>query len=414
VPAPAEPGGWAGAGGGHCSPALKRRRVLLPIASEEALAADSPQTVASTGPGSPAQDAPQDDPEPVGPETGLGDPAAPPRPAGLRNLGNTCYLNAVIQAVCSLQEVMAALQVEACRTQLGPGSLVQCTVDLQERLLAAADQQVWSVSPARMRDRFVQAAPAFAGCLQQDAHEFFLEYVNQLDEEIKRQRRLQLQEQVQEGNVRRRDTDESDAPLHFDAEVTKHLTCSDCKVHREVPEHFNDFSLDFCLEGGHTVERMLTAYFEGEEVAVTCEKCGAAGAVLRKLLTRPPRVLALHLKRFRYSTFTGGYEKQSASVEVPAELDLAAHTPQPKPGARRALGARSAQYDLQAAVAHDGASPRSGVWHMYDDSFVQELREDALQRMGSHAYILFYRRRQGAHRSSETSDIERVPVCGGA
>jgi len=160
-------------------------------------------------------------------------------------------------------------------------------------------------------------------------------------------------------------------------------------------------------------------------VAVTCEKCGAAGAVLRKLLTRPPRVLALHLKRFRYSTFTGGYEKQSASVEVPAELDLAAHTPQPKPGARRALGARSAQYDLQAAVAHDGASPRSGhyvcytrdgsgVWHMYDDSFVQELREDALQRMGSHAYILFYRRRQGAHRSSETSDIERVPVCGGA
>ncbi|CAK0881268.1 unnamed protein product [Prorocentrum cordatum] len=118
---------------------------------------------------------------------------------------------------------MGALQVEACRTQLGPGSLVQCTVDLQERLLAAADQQVWSVSPARMRDRFVQAAPAFAGCLQQDAHEFFLEYVNQLDEEIKRQRRLQLQEQVQEGNVRRRDTDESDAPLHFDAEVTKHL-----------------------------------------------------------------------------------------------------------------------------------------------------------------------------------------------
>lgn len=342
-------------------------------------------------------------------------------------MGNTCYLNAVTQAVRSLLDFMAALQAVACRAQLGPGSLVQCTVDLQERLraAAAADQQVWSVSPARLRDRFVQAAPAFANYLQQDAHEFFLEYVNQLDEEIREQRRLRLQEQALEGNVRRRDTDEPDAPLHFDAEVTKQLTCTDCKVHREVPEHFNDFSLDFCPEGGHTVERMLSSYFEGEEVAVTCEKCGAAGAMLWKRLTRPPRVLALHLKRFRYCTFTGGYEKQSASVAVPAELDLAAYLPQRKSGARRALGARSALYDLQAAVAHDGATPRSGhyvcyardgsgIWRMYDDSFVQELREDALHRIGGHAYILFYRRREGAERSSETSDIERVPNCGGA
>jgi len=133
-------------------------------------------------------------------------------------------------------------------------------------------------------------------------------------EEIREQRRLRLQELA--APLHRRDTDEPDAPLHFDAEVTKQLTCTDCKVHREVPEHFNDFSLDFCPEGGHTVERMLSSYFEGEEVAVTCEKCGAAGAMLWKRLTRPPRVLALHLKRFRYCTFTGGYEKHSASVAM--------------------------------------------------------------------------------------------------
>jgi uncharacterized UBP type Zn finger protein len=251
--------------------------------------------------------------------------------------------------------------------------------------------------------------------MQQDAHEFYLEFVNQLSEDV----RAVLQGSPPCAAA-------VPAPLHFEAEVAKQLTCARCGVCRDIREYFNDFSLDLCPPESPFLEQMVNSYFEPEQVSARCEACGCESATLHKRITRPPAVLALHLKRFKYTGLTGTCEKRSSPIVVPQDLDLSSVAASCCSTAKKPL-----HYELRAAVAHDGYYPRSGhyicyargdsgAWHMYDDSFVQELSGDAFEEIGGHVYMLFYARQRGVAQSSASLAeeslviIERAHGCGGA
>ncbi|CAE8609800.1 unnamed protein product, partial [Polarella glacialis] len=103
---------------------------------------------------------------------------------GLQNLGNTCYLNAVTQALCSLREFVVDLSampqaLPACES----GSLFTRTVEILKQMNTPGGT-AGPLSPARLREQIALASPMFRGHGQQDAHEFLLEYVNQLHDEL--------------------------------------------------------------------------------------------------------------------------------------------------------------------------------------------------------------------------------------
>eukprot|EP00971_Amphidinium_carterae_P013852 272898-Amphidinium_carterae.1 len=103
---------------------------------------------------------------------------------GLRNLGNTCYLNAVMQALHSLSEFVASLKTLPQRfPNAADGDLFRCTIDILGQMSSPAALN-GPLSPAKLRERIASVSPAFRGNGQQDAHEFFLEYVNQLHDEL--------------------------------------------------------------------------------------------------------------------------------------------------------------------------------------------------------------------------------------
>jgi len=344
------------------------------------------------------------------------------RPAlafGLRNLGNTCYLNAVTQAIGSLREFVEDLR--GMPNQLpgaGEGALFKCTVEILKKMQETTNFAL-ALSPAKLREQIAIAAPMFQGNGQQDAHEFFLEYMNQLHDELLTAHKAHCQAFVAGG--------QGEVPVlatqsHFDAEVQRQLTCVQCGQARTVSERFRDFSLDF--SGGTHVEQlpaMLRRYFQPELLEATCEHCNAVEANLDTNLTEAPRVLALHLKRFVPNMEKQRYEKQHQAVDIPSLLDLgatlsgnAAGASPPRlparplaplaiaPDSPETKASVQLRYGLRAVVAHEGASPRaghyvcyaksaSGEWRLYDDSRVTRLADgEEPQDLGRKAYMLFY------------------------
>ncbi|CAE7322184.1 Usp37 [Symbiodinium sp. CCMP2592] len=337
---------------------------------------------------------------------------------GLQNLGNTCYLNAVTQAVGASREFVAELTSMATRwPHCTNGPLFKCSVDILQRLQAAQNAPL---SPAKLREQIAIAAPMFRGSGQQDAHEFFLEYINQLHDELLRGHKDWLA----------RTSAEDQEPVlatqnHFDAELLKQLTCTQCGKPRQVIERFRDFSLDFRTDANPlSIEAMFRSYFDAETVEAKCEHCEATSALLETQLTEAPRLLVLHLKRFVPNVEKQRYEKQHQSVQIPYMLDVEnilgkgsatgvsparlparplASTATPAAGApaSEAEPAEALVYKLRAIVSHEGASPRSGhyvcfaesakgEWSLFDDSRVKQFApgEEPWTTLGSKAYML--------------------------
>lgn len=78
---------------------------------------------------------------------------------------------------------------------------------------------------------------------------------------------------------------------------------------------------------------MLTSAFADEKVDYSCSNCGGKKATLKHKMAQLPRVLAVHLSRFR--VIDGFVDKNEQPVAIASMLDLDAfctkETREPKP-----------------------------------------------------------------------------------
>ena len=116
-------------------------------------------------------------------------------------------------------------------------------------------------------------------------------------------------------------------------------------------------------------------------------------------IKKPPHILVIHLKRFKYIEQLGRYKKLSYRVVFPLELKLS-----------NTVEDADIEYSLFAVVVHVGSGPNHGHyvslvkshnhWLFFDDENVEMIDESAVQTFfGSaqeyssntdHGYILFY------------------------
>ena len=94
------------------------------------------------------------------------------------------------------------------------------------------------LSQARLREEIAVASPRFGGNEKQDAHEFFLEYVNQLYNEFLAARAKWLKSM---NSVAGMEDATSLATMVFDSEVRKQLVCVQCGHSHRVTERLRDF-----------------------------------------------------------------------------------------------------------------------------------------------------------------------------
>lgn len=119
------------------------------------------------------------------------------------------------------------------------------------------------------------------------------------------------------------------------------------------------------------------------------------------MIKKPPQILVIHLKRFKYIEHLGRNKKLSYRVVFPIELKLINTTDTED---------SDIEYTLFAVVVHVGSGPNHGHyvslvkshnhWLYFDDENVEIIEEHSVQTFfGSaqeyssntdHGYILFY------------------------
>jgi len=95
------------------------------------------------------------------------------------------------------------------------------------------------------------------------------------------------------------DEDEiSPVESYFEMQVCVSLTCGSCHYARSHTEKYLHLSLEIGSESGCCVDDQLRKFFAPEERELKCEKCFFETATQKMEITKLPRALLLHFKRF--------------------------------------------------------------------------------------------------------------------
>jgi ubiquitin carboxyl-terminal hydrolase 12/46 len=176
-------------------------------------------------------------------------------------------------------------------------------------------------------------------------------------------------------------------------------------THRDEP--FMDLPLD--IEQNSSLTACLRKFSSTETLTARnkfyCETCCALQeAEKRMCLRRLPRILTLHLKRFKYVEQLQNFSKLSHRVVFPLELRL------PNMTTEREQDADEVLYKLFAVVIHIGRGPNhghyiavvkcQGLWFLFDDDLMECIDESVLPQvfgLSNHTggstntgYLLFY------------------------
>lgn len=355
------------------------------------------------------------------------------RVVGLRNLGNTCFMNAVLQSLSNIQEFCYYFkQLPSFDGQKSDGKRVYQSrgfKDTSDTLMTEELRKViisltqggtkGAISPESLFLVIWKVVPRFRGYQQQDAHEFLRYMLDRLHTEL-----LHLLPDftlhdssyislAQKGKS-------SIVTSVFGGTLQSEVRCLNCCTESKKHDPFLDLSLDIpdkfqfhhkkSKEGEETsppcsISDCLTSFIEVEELAETelyyCSSCKSKQRSTKRFwIRRLPNVLCLHLKRFRWHNFFRTKIDTHVLFPVTA-LDMSHFVLNSLRDTRRS-GTGSNLYDLAAVIVHHGSGAGSGhytafaindgQWFHFNDSTVRPTEADVVAKCKP--YILFYIRRE--------------------
>ncbi|KAL2295209.1 hypothetical protein Nmel_018370, partial [Mimus melanotis] len=274
--------------------------------------------------------------------------------AGLYNVGNTCFLNAVLQCLTYTPHWPTTCCPESTAR---PGFCMMCI--MEAHINKVLHSPVSAILPLAVLKVFRCIGGHFQPSREEDAHDFLCCTVNAMQRAcLSASSDLDLSSQST-----------TIVCQIFGGFLRSRVCCFSCKAISDSYEAFLDIPLDI-------KDFVRPEHLDGEN-CYKCTMCKKNIAASKRFTVHcAPKVLTVCLKRF--DCFTGG--KISKVVEYPEYLDL-------RPYMFQAEG-EPLHYSLYAVLVHSGAS--NGLWHQMDDESV-ELRclDTALRQQ---AYVLFYAR----------------------
>ncbi|URE06516.1 ubiquitin carboxyl-terminal hydrolase [Musa troglodytarum] len=308
--------------------------------------------------------------------------------AALVNLGNTCFLNAVLQCLThTVPLVQMIRKTDHSASHHGDDAGFCSFCALKAHINGCLFLSRLVVSPTYLAQNLSKISPHFGLGQQEDAHEFLHSFLDNVHARCLGRTAADRPASLEEDSI---------VKQVFGGRLRSQLRCCSCGHCSDTFEPLLDLSLEIDNVGsvGNALESFTKLErIDDPEVRFTCDGCQALVSMEKQLkLDRAPQVLALHLKRFKND---GSFSnKIDDFVEYPLELDLNPCLSCPAEEVRT-------KYDLYAVLVHVG-SAHSGhyfcyirsspsTWHLIDDSQVVSVSEgDALEQQ---AYVLFYIRR---------------------
>ncbi|XP_031772674.1 uncharacterized protein LOC100870505 isoform X3 [Apis florea] len=330
---------------------------------------------------------------------------------GLRNIGNTCFMNSVIQCLSNTRPLLEYLLNEQYLADINT-----TTSSMKGALIKAFSQvihELWEVggdlvvNTTALKSQIQRFAPRFMGYSQQDAQEFLRYLLEGLHEDVNRvtvkpqpihtdipEMYTDSQKAVESWKRYLRSEDSMIVDV-FVGQLRSSLHCTSCDHVSVTLDPFWDLSLPIPARSGTVKLSQCLEHFTREEVLdgdekPTCSKCQMRRKCTKSFsIQKFPKILVIHLKRF--SPMERFRSKLNVMVDFPLTgLDLSAFAAPRVPGCT---------YNLYGVANHSGTThsghytayckhPYSAEWHEYNDSRVSAV--PARSVVSNEAYVLFY------------------------
>ncbi|KAF9586117.1 ubiquitin-specific protease doa4 [Lunasporangiospora selenospora] len=354
---------------------------------------------------------------------------------GLTNLGNTCFMNSVIQCLIATPPLSRFFLDGSYKRYINmrnihgtKGKLAEAFSDLIRGMWSG---QSLVVSPTSFRYAIVEFAPQFKGTEQHDSQEFLSFLLDGLHEDLKRESQPPPpgDDEGSEADEARMETlpdyeashiawtrylrrDDSIVVSLFQGQFKNRMCCTKCGKTSTTYNSFMYLALPIKAKRHPTQSLVscLNAFVEPEilegENAWNCPRCKKPRKATKQMtISRVPDVLLIQLKRF---SSDGPFKnKIKAMVQYPIQnLDLTRYLPKRtimnNAGVATTIQ-ETALYDLYAVSNHSGEvssghytacvrgeTPDS--WTNFDDTRVSPC--DKSVAVSEHGYTLFYVRKK--------------------
>ncbi|KAI1889693.1 hypothetical protein AGOR_G00165580 [Albula goreensis] len=329
---------------------------------------------------------------------------------GLRNLGNTCYMNSVLQCLCSTVPMAEYFNKNYYQDDINRANILGHKGEVAEEF-GVIMKALWSglykcISPWDFKGTIGKLNDQFAGSDHQDSQELLLFLMDGLHEDLNKadnRKRYKDEENDHLDDFKAADLawnkhkmlNESIIVALFQGQFKSTVQCLTCHKKSRTFETFMYLSLSLASPNRCTLQDCLKMFSKEERLTdsdkVYCRHCKTNRDSTKKLeIWKVPPILLVHLKRF-YQVGRWN-QKMQTNVDFPLEnLDLSQHVIGPKHNLKR--------YNLYAVSNHYGSLDRGHYtayckhaikqrWYKFDDHEVTDISTSSVKSAA--AYIFFY------------------------
>ncbi|MCJ1354629.1 MAG: hypothetical protein MMC33_004618 [Icmadophila ericetorum] len=291
-------------------------------------------------------------------------------------------------------------------------SLFTSLKDMFEAIIATKSR-TGVVSPVKFLEILRKENEMFRTSMHQDAHEFLNLLLNEVVANVEtNSRKIEADKGTNDSadksftppNTTGTRTPSNTGWVHelFEGTLTSETKCLTCENVSQRDEAFLDLSVD--LDQHSSVTSCLRKFSEEEMLCERnkfhCDMCGGLQEAEKRMkVKRLPKILALHLKRFKYTEDMQRLQKLFHRVVYPYHLRLFNTTDDAEDPDRL--------YELYAVVVHIGGGPYHGHyvaiiktqdrgWLLFDDEMVEPVDKNYVRNFFGErpglacAYVLFY------------------------